>query len=374
MFIVSCSRCDGKRLCEMSVNSDIFGDPCPGTHKYMEVHYACSPKFITTTKRPFPPWFLESGAGDLWSPQKQSTTLQETNPTMTSSTSLKTSSSTLVSSSSIASSSSSFSTLAEDHLTTSSPRKPILVTQPTTPVRIPITTPKPTTTSVPTSSPLAETKTSTTSVINEALDGFDGKLCTGNKVPIPYSYLISGEHHFWFLSDLLYTKSEPMARFMGFEETGALLSKTSQRQNTQSSAAEGRFNFIILGRLWSKRPRGREQSKVSESSLPLSLTVHLNKEQIISLGSWEVYNCGINSLKIVGSFLSGMKHMAKAGRPNSKSPVYWRGFFLCLEAQIWFAYSVACDLYTLLRSESVSGTGNVNKWSHSCQELVPLTL
>ncbi|XP_059091088.1 latrophilin Cirl-like isoform X2 [Tigriopus californicus] len=167
------SRCDGKRLCEMSVNSDIFGDPCPGTHKYMEVHYACSPKFITTTKRPFPPWFLESGAGDLWSPQKQSSTLQETNPTMTSSTSLKTSSSTLVSSSSIASSSSSFSTLAEDHLTTSSPRKPILVTQPTTPVRIPITTPKATTTIVPTSQPPVKINASITSTKSDALEEYD---------------------------------------------------------------------------------------------------------------------------------------------------------------------------------------------------------
>ena len=51
----------------MSVNSNVFGDPCPGTHKYVEVHYACSPlSTTTTTRRPLPPWFLENGADNLW--------------------------------------------------------------------------------------------------------------------------------------------------------------------------------------------------------------------------------------------------------------------------------------------------------------------
>ena len=51
----------------MNVNSNVFGDPCPGTHKYVEVHYACSPQFTTTTtRRPLPPWFLENGADNLW--------------------------------------------------------------------------------------------------------------------------------------------------------------------------------------------------------------------------------------------------------------------------------------------------------------------
>lgn len=44
------SRCDGKISCEMSVNSRVFGDPCPGTQKYVEVHYACAPKDRVTTK------------------------------------------------------------------------------------------------------------------------------------------------------------------------------------------------------------------------------------------------------------------------------------------------------------------------------------
>ena len=35
------SRCGNKHLCDVPVDSSIFGDPCPGTFKYIEVHYAC---------------------------------------------------------------------------------------------------------------------------------------------------------------------------------------------------------------------------------------------------------------------------------------------------------------------------------------------
>ena len=34
-------RCDGKKKCVVPVNSDLFHDACPGTHKYLEIHYAC---------------------------------------------------------------------------------------------------------------------------------------------------------------------------------------------------------------------------------------------------------------------------------------------------------------------------------------------
>jgi len=44
----------------MPVSSEVFGDPCPNTRKYVEVHFACMPKIrTTTTKRPLPPWFLQ---------------------------------------------------------------------------------------------------------------------------------------------------------------------------------------------------------------------------------------------------------------------------------------------------------------------------
>ena len=47
-------------MCAMPVSSDVFGDPCPNTRKYVEVHFACMPKVrTTTTKRPLPPWFLQ---------------------------------------------------------------------------------------------------------------------------------------------------------------------------------------------------------------------------------------------------------------------------------------------------------------------------
>ena len=34
-------RCGNKHVCDVPVDSSIFGDPCPGTFKYIEVHYAC---------------------------------------------------------------------------------------------------------------------------------------------------------------------------------------------------------------------------------------------------------------------------------------------------------------------------------------------
>ena len=35
------SPCNGKRECTLNVNHFIFGDPCGGIHKYLEVHYNC---------------------------------------------------------------------------------------------------------------------------------------------------------------------------------------------------------------------------------------------------------------------------------------------------------------------------------------------
>ena len=86
-----------KRSCRMPVNSDVFGDPCPGTHKYVEVHYACKSKAAaSTTKKPLPPWFLESGAGDIWrqNKNKQQQAEETVPPTASSSSSTSTSSST----------------------------------------------------------------------------------------------------------------------------------------------------------------------------------------------------------------------------------------------------------------------------------------
>ncbi|XP_028850135.1 L-rhamnose-binding lectin CSL2-like [Denticeps clupeoides] len=36
-------RCQGKTTCDLSANNDIFGDPCIGTYKYLDLSYACLP-------------------------------------------------------------------------------------------------------------------------------------------------------------------------------------------------------------------------------------------------------------------------------------------------------------------------------------------
>ena len=33
--------CTGQTACSIDVTSSVFGDPCPGTYKYLEVHYTC---------------------------------------------------------------------------------------------------------------------------------------------------------------------------------------------------------------------------------------------------------------------------------------------------------------------------------------------
>lgn len=37
-------NCNGKSYCLLPASSAYFGDPCPNTHKYLEVHYECVPK------------------------------------------------------------------------------------------------------------------------------------------------------------------------------------------------------------------------------------------------------------------------------------------------------------------------------------------
>lgn len=35
------ARCDGKKSCAVPANNGVFGDPCGGTYKYLEVSYEC---------------------------------------------------------------------------------------------------------------------------------------------------------------------------------------------------------------------------------------------------------------------------------------------------------------------------------------------
>eukprot|EP00096_Caligus_rogercresseyi_P002638 TRINITY_DN1483_c0_g1_i2.p1 TRINITY_DN1483_c0_g1~~TRINITY_DN1483_c0_g1_i2.p1 ORF type:complete len:1014 (-),score=273.48 TRINITY_DN1483_c0_g1_i2:685-3726(-) len=127
------NKCDGRMNCSMPVNSNVFGDPCPQTQKYVEVHYACIPKFrTTTTKKPLPPWFLENGASELWNSQisLESAEASFSSASPTSSTTKQRDDGSLIS----------HSTLTPSAM---DDRRPIMVTKPsTTPLRIPITTPR----------------------------------------------------------------------------------------------------------------------------------------------------------------------------------------------------------------------------------------
>lgn len=57
------SRCAHKQSCSVLATTSMFGDPCPGTHKYLEAHYQCisASQTSTTTNRPsLPPWVLSN--------------------------------------------------------------------------------------------------------------------------------------------------------------------------------------------------------------------------------------------------------------------------------------------------------------------------
>jgi len=79
-------RCGAKQRCRIPVNSDLFGNPCPDTHKYVEVHYTCEPKVTqATTIHAIPPWLLDLSATPA--PTKQTTTTTTTQkPTTTTQT------------------------------------------------------------------------------------------------------------------------------------------------------------------------------------------------------------------------------------------------------------------------------------------------
>ncbi|KAH8370773.1 hypothetical protein KR093_004911, partial [Drosophila rubida] len=58
------SRCAHKQSCSVLAATSMFGDPCQGTHKYLEAHYQCisAAQTSTTTNRPSPPpWVLNNG-------------------------------------------------------------------------------------------------------------------------------------------------------------------------------------------------------------------------------------------------------------------------------------------------------------------------
>merc|ERR1712209_394850 len=98
------ARCDGKPSCRIPVDSNIFGDPCPGTNKYVEVHYTCEPiQTPATTPKALPPWLLDLAATPSTVPEisSTSTTTTTTTTTTTFTTSTTTSSTTTPSTTSV---------------------------------------------------------------------------------------------------------------------------------------------------------------------------------------------------------------------------------------------------------------------------------
>uniref|UniRef100_A0A3Q2VBZ0 SUEL-type lectin domain-containing protein n=1 Tax=Haplochromis burtoni TaxID=8153 RepID=A0A3Q2VBZ0_HAPBU len=43
---VAAERCNGKNSCTISASNSVFGDPCVGTYKYLEVVYTCQCKYL----------------------------------------------------------------------------------------------------------------------------------------------------------------------------------------------------------------------------------------------------------------------------------------------------------------------------------------
>ncbi|XP_046406446.1 adhesion G protein-coupled receptor L2-like isoform X5 [Ischnura elegans] len=67
------NKCTQQQNCSILASTSTFGDPCPGTLKYLEAHYQCMPATTTTTtNRPSPPWLVTSRPGS-WSTPKAPT-------------------------------------------------------------------------------------------------------------------------------------------------------------------------------------------------------------------------------------------------------------------------------------------------------------
>ena len=61
--------CRGQTSCSIDVTSAVFGEPCPGTYKYLEVHYTCVSRAAVAADRAsatsginLPPWLLAMAA------------------------------------------------------------------------------------------------------------------------------------------------------------------------------------------------------------------------------------------------------------------------------------------------------------------------
>ena len=81
------SACRGQRShCSVEVSSAVFGDPCPGTLKYLEVVYTCQRRNVVTESPELPPWLLSLEAISDKIMKKTTTTTTSTTAAPTSTT------------------------------------------------------------------------------------------------------------------------------------------------------------------------------------------------------------------------------------------------------------------------------------------------
>ena len=52
------AQCGGRASCDLKVDSLTFGDPCPGTHKYLQLLYSCEKEEKEEVSSIVPPWLL----------------------------------------------------------------------------------------------------------------------------------------------------------------------------------------------------------------------------------------------------------------------------------------------------------------------------
>ena len=97
-------RCEKKPRCRIPVESSIFGDPCPGTNTYVEVHYTCEPaasNAAATTAKALPPWLLDLAATPSSIPEINPEGSSTSTTTMSSTTSSTTTTTEAVSTSTV---------------------------------------------------------------------------------------------------------------------------------------------------------------------------------------------------------------------------------------------------------------------------------
>ena len=149
LFFNSFFRCDNTKKCVVPVKSDLFHDACPGTHKYLEIHYTCLSTNSATSnnqKPNMPSWMFDRPKEQIGNNAGSNSALEANyNPSVNT----------------IINVNKNLPNDKNNQSDTNNERKPILVTAKGFTDRVPITTPRPTT-EAPTTTATSTTTTSTT--------------------------------------------------------------------------------------------------------------------------------------------------------------------------------------------------------------------